>query len=178
MQKQKAAKSPPNLAPFIAGVSLQEESLMKFWHLPILLLVIALLYSYWFAYTPAIIGLAYFLVSIVSYFLYAKDKKAAKIGAWRVSENTLHFSALFGGWPGALMAQKKLRHKTKKVSFRIVFVLTVLLNLGFMAYLHTPDGSRNLYSYTYQLEDRVVNNFAGNASVKAVLNLIGFRYTR
>ena len=33
-----------------------------------------------------------------------------------------------GGWPGALIAQEKLRHKTRKQSFRIVFGLTVLFN--------------------------------------------------
>ncbi|WP_147463771.1 DUF1294 domain-containing protein, partial [Pseudomonas amygdali] len=31
-----------------------------------------------------------------------------------------------GGWPGALLAQQVFRHKTRKVSFQIVFWLIVL----------------------------------------------------
>ena len=144
---------------------------MKFWYLPIVLLVVGLLYSYWFGHTPAILGLVYFLSSIVSYYLYAKDKRAAKSGAWRVSENTLHLSALLSGWPGSILAQQKLRHKTKKVNFRIVFVITVLLNVGFIIYLHTHNGSHSLNSYTYRLEYWVVSHFGNNAGINVFLKL-------
>ena len=151
---------------------------MKFWHFLVLLLVVGLFCSYWFGYTPAIIGLVYFLTSIVSYWLYAKDKKAAKRGDWRISEKTLHFSSLLGGWPGSILAQQNLRHKTKKVSFRIVFLITVLLNIGLIVYLHTPDGSRKLYSYTYQLEYWVVNHFGSNVGVNVFLKLTEFHHAR
>ena len=72
----------------------------------------------------------YLGLSFVSYIVYALDKSAARRSAWRIPENTLHILALAGGWPGALLAQSVLRHKTIKRSFRIVFWLTVVLNLA------------------------------------------------
>jgi hypothetical protein len=49
-----------------------------------------------------------------------------------------------GGWPGALVAQETLRHKSKKASFRIVFWATVLINCAGLAWLHTADGRDTL----------------------------------
>jgi uncharacterized membrane protein YsdA (DUF1294 family) len=59
---------------------------------------------------------------------YAIDKSAAVSGRWRTPEQTLHLFSLAGGWPGALLAQQVLRHKTSKESFIAAFWLTVLLN--------------------------------------------------
>lgn len=66
------------------------------------------------------------LLSLLSYAVYAVDKRAAQQGRRRVPERTLHLLALLGGWPGALLAQRRLRHKTAKPSFLIVFWLTTL----------------------------------------------------
>ncbi|MCI5168484.1 MAG: DUF1294 domain-containing protein [Candidatus Electrothrix sp. GM3_4] len=90
-----------------------------------------------------IIGL-YFVLSLLTFLMYAKDKSAAKQGAWRTSESTLHLFSLFGGWPGALVAQQKLRHKSKKQPFRFVFWLTVLLNCAGFLWLFTPTGATQL----------------------------------
>jgi uncharacterized membrane protein YsdA (DUF1294 family)/cold shock CspA family protein len=72
------------------------------------------------------IGLYALLLSLVGYGLYASDKRRALAKAWRISENTLHLIALLGGWPGAFLAQRQLRHKVSKPSFQIVFWLIVL----------------------------------------------------
>ena len=90
-----------------------------------------------------IIGL-YFIISLLTFLLYAKDKSAAKKGAWRTPESTLHLFSLFGGWPGALVAQQRLRHKSKKQPFRFVFWLTVLLNCAGFGWLLTPTGAGKL----------------------------------
>lgn len=66
------------------------------------------------------------LLSLLSYAVYASDKRAAQQGRRRVPERTLHLLALLGGWPGALLTQRRLRHKTAKPSFLIVFWLTTL----------------------------------------------------
>jgi len=81
---------------------------------------------------PFIILSLYVGLSIITYLAYALDKSAAKRGAWRTQESTLHLISLAGGWPGALIAQQKLRHKSKKESFRFVFWVTVLLSCGFL----------------------------------------------
>ncbi len=88
----------------------------------------------------------YMVVSLVTFVMYAVDKSAAKSGAWRTQESTLHLLSLVGGWPGALIAQQKMRHKTKKKSFRSVFLVTVLLNCGVFAWLFTPNGAATLKS--------------------------------
>ena len=68
--------------------------------------------------------------------------------SWGISlgdfENTLHLLSLAGGWPGALVAQHKLRHKSRKQSFRLVFRATVVLNTGYYVWLYTPDGTAAL----------------------------------
>jgi uncharacterized membrane protein YsdA (DUF1294 family)/cold shock CspA family protein len=89
----------------------------------------------------------YLSMSLATYVLYAFDKSAAQTGAWRTSENTLHLLSLFCGWPGALVAQQKLRHKSKKQTFRAVFWVTVLLNCGAFAWLFTPNGAATLQSF-------------------------------
>ena len=78
--------------------------------------------------------------------MYAVDKSAARKGAWRTQESTLHLLSLAGGWPGALVAQQKLRHKSRKQSFRFVFWVTVLLNCGAFVWLFTPTGASALQS--------------------------------
>lgn len=74
--------------------------------------------------------LAYVGLSFLAYLAYAVDKSAAVSGRWRTAEQTLHLFALAGGWPGALIAQQLLRHKTSKLSFISVFWLTVFVNVG------------------------------------------------
>ncbi len=82
----------------------------------------------------------YVIASLVTFLAYAKDKSAARSGGWRTPESTLHMFSLLGGWPGALVAQQKLRHKSKKQPFRLVFWLTVMANCGAFAWLLTPEG--------------------------------------
>lgn len=76
---------------------------------------------------PPLFGM-YFIASPIAFLLYAFDKSAALNKRWRTSENTLHVCALLGGWPGALIAQKMMRHKSSKQSFQTAFWMTVVLN--------------------------------------------------
>jgi uncharacterized membrane protein YsdA (DUF1294 family) len=76
-----------------------------------------------------------------AFFLYWSDKLAAKRGDRRTPENTLHMIALCGGWPGALLAQQFLRHKSNKASFQTVYWLTVGINLVALGWLASDDGA-------------------------------------
>ena len=71
----------------------------------------------------------YAVISMLAYITYAIDKKAAINNRRRVSEKTLHLLGVMGGWPGAFLAQHRLRHKTQKTAFQVTFWLTVVVNL-------------------------------------------------
>ena len=86
----------------------------------------------------------YALISAVSFILYAVDKSAAKRGALRISETTLHLSELFGGWPGALIAQRVFRHKTRKQPFQLIFWAAVAVNTGALIWLLFADRAAGL----------------------------------
>ena len=79
----------------------------------------------------------YLVASVITFIMYALDKSAARNDTWRTPESTLHFLSLAGGWPGALIAQQRLRHKSQKQSFRLVFWLTVVLNCAVFLWLFT-----------------------------------------
>ncbi|MFJ4348437.1 DUF1294 domain-containing protein [Pseudomonas sp. NPDC089401] len=70
----------------------------------------------------------YPLVSLISLLLYWQDKRQAQDNAWRTPEKVLHASELLGGWPGALVAQQLFRHKTRKLSYQLVFWGIVLVH--------------------------------------------------
>lgn len=86
----------------------------------------------------------YAAISITAFIAYALDKAAARDGRWRIAENTLHLLALLGGWPGALLAQQRLRHKSAKTSFLVIFWATVMLNCAALGVLLTSAGGRAL----------------------------------
>lgn len=87
---------------------------------------------------PVLVALllaVYIIMSLLTYLAYAADKAAARSGAFRTQESALHLLELFGGWPGALLAQRSLRHKTRKRSFQFAFWGCVVLNLLAVAYV-------------------------------------------
>lgn len=88
----------------------------------------------------AVLGL-YLIASVVAFITYALDKSAARNDRWRTAENTLHLFAVLGGWPGALVAQRMLHHKSKKLSFQVVFWITVILNCGVLVWLFSSSGT-------------------------------------
>lgn len=99
---------------------------------------VVFLLGYVLGHPPSWLPWVYLGVSLLTFLAYASDKSAARKGAWRTSEQTLHLLALVGGWPGALIAQQMLRHKSSKTEFRSVFWGTVSLNvLGFL-FLASP----------------------------------------
>lgn len=106
--------------------------------IPLLLLVISA--GYLLGHPPRWALWAYPALSALTFIVYAFDKSAARQGGWRTSENKLHLLALIGGWPGALLAQQVLRHKSSKAAFRAVFWCTVVLNLLAFIFLASPYG--------------------------------------
>jgi len=68
------------------------------------------------------------LYNVVVFCIYWWDKNAARSGQRRISENTLLGLALFAGSPGALVAQRALRHKTRKQPFAASLKAIVVLH--------------------------------------------------
>ena len=88
--------------------------------------------------THPYLSVGYLVMSLGCATTYWIDKTAAQNGQWRIPESTLLMLGMFGGWPGAIVAQQTLRHKTAKTSFRVAFWLTVVLNVGAFLYVTSP----------------------------------------
>ena len=95
---------------------------------------------------PIAVVWVYLAASLVAFIAYALDKSAARNDQWRTKESTLHLFALAGGWPGALAAQRLLRHKSSKQSFQFVFWVTVILNCCALAWFFSTSGAEALRS--------------------------------
>lgn len=70
----------------------------------------------------------YFVMSLLTFALYADDKFRATKGRWRIPEQNLHLCELAGGWLGGFVAQRKLHHKSKKQSYQAEFWVIVALH--------------------------------------------------
>jgi len=107
-----------------------------------LLLLLALMFlpalaSFKFGLSPWLIA-GYLLIScFVTFMAFALDKARAREGKSRVSESMLHFFEMAGGWPGAYLAQRRLRHKCLKGRYQMTFWL-IVISYQFLAidYLH------------------------------------------
>lgn len=86
---------------------------------------------------PAWVDGLYVGTSLLAFALYAVDKSAAIGARRRVPESTLLTIGIVGGWPGAIVAQHALRHKTIKRSFRVRFWASVALNVAVFAWAAT-----------------------------------------
>ena len=100
---------------------------------------------------PVMVSVFYLLASLITFLVYAKDKIAAKTDKWRTPESTLHTLALIGGWPGALLAQKLMRHKSSKTPFQVMFWMTVVTNGAFFAWIYMDERFGQLQTQILQL---------------------------
>lgn len=66
-------------------------------------------------------------ISALTFAFFWYDKRQARSNGWRVSEQTLHTLAFFGGWPGVLLGMHVLQHKTRKVRFIALLWAIILL---------------------------------------------------
>jgi uncharacterized membrane protein YsdA (DUF1294 family) len=92
------------------------------------LLVLPFIANLKLALAPWMLPAAMLPMSVAAWVLYRDDKKRAVAGRWRVTETELHGLELFGGWPGAFLAQQKYRHKTRKFSYQAIFWSIVFLH--------------------------------------------------
>lgn len=94
-------------------------------------------------------------ISMLTYAAYANDKRRARSQSWRIPEAHLHLLELLGGWPGAWLAQRQLRHKCSKGSYQCVFWLIILAH-QFAAY-----DSQHEWSLTREALQKSARVFSG-----------------
>ena len=72
--------------------------------------------------------MVYYLVviNIIAFLVYGIDKYNAIHKAYRVSEYSLFILAIFGGAIGSLLGMRVFHHKTRKLSFWIVNVISLM----------------------------------------------------
>jgi len=70
------------------------------------------------------------VMSVVAFVYFGIDKRRANLDKHRISERQLHLLSLFGGWPGAVIGQQKFRHKTIKMSFRVVLCTIIACHVA------------------------------------------------
>ena len=75
----------------------------------------------------------YLLINLALYIAMVIDKKRAIKNKWRIPEKTLFLLAAFGGGLGGFIGMFTKRHKTKHLSFYIIFGITLVLHL-FLGY--------------------------------------------
>ena len=93
----------------------------------VVLLVLPLLAGLKLPIATWAVPVAMLVVSVTAWITYRSDKKAAEAGSWRVSETMMHLLEILGGWPGAFLAQRRYRHKTRKASYQLIFQSIVFL---------------------------------------------------
>lgn len=119
-----------------SGRAAQPGGAARIRHLRFKLLVLVLLcalplsgsLSLWWRGISIVPLVAYGAVSLLTFLCYWHDKRQARAEGRRIPENVLHALELAGGWPGALLAQQLLRHKTRKLSYQTLFWLIVALH--------------------------------------------------
>lgn len=78
---------------------------------------------------PALAGLLV-LVNLFTMLRFWQDKQRAIAGRRRIAEADLLGLAILGGSPGALLARRLFRHKTRKQPFSTRLLLIAALQTG------------------------------------------------
>lgn len=79
---------------------------------------------------PAALCIALVVVNLFTMLRFWQDKKRAVAGERRFSEADLLVLALIGGSPGALLARRVFRHKTRKQPFSTQLYVIVAIQAG------------------------------------------------
>jgi len=84
--------------------------------------------------TATNILLAFILINGWTFAVFGWDKFCSETGRWRISESHLIGLAMVGGSPGAFLARKFFRHKTRKQPFSEYLKVVAILHLTGVAF--------------------------------------------
>ena len=71
----------------------------------------------------------YLLINVITFAAYGVDKRKAIRNQWRIPELTLISMAFLGGFIGAPLGMLTFHHKTRKIKFRILIPVAVILHI-------------------------------------------------
>lgn len=67
------------------------------------------------------------VINIFSFVTYGLDKYFSKKKMFRISEKTLLLLSIMGGYFGALISMYLFHHKTKKIKFKIINIISLVI---------------------------------------------------
>ncbi len=79
--------------------------------------------------------IVYVILNIIAFLAFVWDKHKAKEDMWRTRESTLIALAFFGPF-GATAGMLLVRHKTRKLKFKLVYIFLILhiIVIAYLAY--------------------------------------------
>ena len=75
------------------------------------------------------------LINVVTFLVFAVDKKRAQRGRWRIPEAWLFGLSFFGGSFGGLLSMYIMRHKTSKINFVLGMPFLLIANFLIAYYM-------------------------------------------
>ena len=76
--------------------------------------------------TKEMIFLYVIIINIIGFFIMGIDKFKAQKGYWRTPEKTIFMITLLGGGIGTVAGMYVFRHKTKKLKFKLIYLVGIL----------------------------------------------------
>lgn len=75
------------------------------------------------------------IINLIGFYMMWSDKRKAKWGKWRISEQTLFIVTALGGGIGTIAGMYTFHHKTKKLKFTIGLPTILILEIILVVYL-------------------------------------------
>ena len=112
----------------------------------------------------------YFIgVNGATVYAFYDDKQRALKRQWRIPEKALCSLGLLGGWPAGYWAMKRYNHKTKKESFRKMFMFSTVSNVLMLGVIgHQMKGGRSLFIQKLLKEGKTAFSQHGQRSATGV----------
>ena len=84
----------------------------------------------WMTTILPLLSILFIVVNLFTLLLFWMDKQRAIAGERRIPETELLGLAMIGGTPGAFLARRIFRHKTRKQPFSTYLFIIVAIQLG------------------------------------------------
>jgi len=75
------------------------------------------------------ITIYFIIINIITFIVYGYDKYCSIKNKWRISEYHLLSLGLIGGGIGSLLGMILFRHKTKKIRFKILIPIFIIISI-------------------------------------------------